>query len=145
MTGSLRIKHKTYYMLFSWKDESGQWRQKSESTGIPERGGKRKAQEMLNTRLEELQLQSTASLTIKDVPFLDFLKDWLNDRMISELRPNTFTQYRKVVENNICQYKPFLGVKLKKLTPALVQSYINDRVNGGLSPNSIRKYYCIIH
>ena len=37
MTGSLRIKHKTYYMLFSWKDESGQWRQKSESTGIPER------------------------------------------------------------------------------------------------------------
>lgn len=145
MTGSLRIKHKTYYMLFSWKDESGQWRQKSESTGIPERGGKRKAQEMLNTRLKELQLQSTTSLTIKDVPFLDFLRDWLNDRMISELRPNTFTQYRKVVENNICQYKPFLGVKLKKLTPALVQSYINDRVNGGLSPNSIRKYYCIIH
>lgn len=65
--------------------------------------------------------------------------------MVSELRPNTFTQYRKVVENNICQYKPFVGVKLKKLTLALVQSYINDRVNGGLSPNSIRKYYCIIH
>lgn len=117
MTGSLRVKHKTYYMLFSWKDESGQWRQKSESTGIPERGGKRKAQELLNARLEELQMQSTASLTIKDMPFLDFLKDWLNDRMASELRPNTFTQYRKVVENNICQYKPFVGVKLKKLTP----------------------------
>lgn len=145
MTGSLRVKHKTYYLLFSWKDENGQWRQKSESTGIPERGGKRKAQELLNARLNELELQSTASLTIKDVSFLDFLKDWLNDRMSSELRPNTFTQYRKVVENNICKYKPFIGIKLKKLTPALVQSYINDRVNGGLSPNSIRKYYCIIH
>ena len=125
--------------------EDGQWRQKSESTGIPEQGGKRKAQELLNARLNELELQSTASLTIEDVPFLDFLKDWLNGRMSSELRPNTFTQYRKVVENNICKYKPFVGVKLRKLTPALVQSYINDRVNGGLSPNSIRKYYCIIH
>lgn len=145
MTGSLRVKHKTYYMLFSWKDENGQWRQKSESTGIPERGGKRKAQEMLNNRLSELQTQSVATLTIKDVPFLDFLRDWLNDRMASELRPNTFTQYRQVVENNICQYKPFADVKLKKLTPGHVQSYINDRVNGGLSPNSIRKYYCIIH
>lgn len=72
MTGSLRIKHKTYYMVFSWKDELGQWRQKSESTGIPERGGKRKAQKMLNNRLAELQAQSTAALTVKDVPFLDF-------------------------------------------------------------------------
>lgn len=145
MTGSLRVKHKTYYMLFSWKDECGQWRQKSESTGIPERGGKRKAQEMLNHRLAELEAQSTAALAVKDVPFLDFLKDWLADRMISELRPNTFTQYRQVVENSICQYKPFVGVKLKKLTPPLIQSYINERVKGGLSPNSIRKHYCIIH
>ena len=145
MTGSLRIKHKTYYMVFSWKDELGQWRQKSESTGIPERGGKRKAQELLNNRLAELQAQSTAALTVKDVPFLDFLKNWLEDRMTSELRPNTFTQYRQVVENSICQYKPFVGVKLKKLTPPLIQSYINERVKGGLSPNSIRKHYCIIH
>lgn len=145
MTGSLRIKHKTYYMVFSWKDELGQWRQKSESTGIPERGGKRKAQEMLDNRLAELQAQSTAALAVKDVPFLNFMKDWLNDRMISELRPNTFTQYRQVVENSICQYKPFVGVKLTKVTPPLIQSYINERVKGGLSPNSIRKHYCIFH
>lgn len=64
--------------------------------------------------------------------------------MISELRPNTFTQYRQVMENSICQYKPFVGVKLKKLTPPLLQSYINERVKDGLSPNSIRKHYCII-
>lgn len=98
-------------MLFSWKDECGQWRQKSESTGIPERGGKRKAQEMLNHRLAELEAQSTATLAVKDVPFLDFLKDWLADRMISELRPNTFTQYRQVVENSICQYNDMLPLK----------------------------------
>lgn len=106
MTGCLRLKHKTFYMLFSWKDENGQWRQKSESTGIPERGGKRKAQELLDQRLAELKDQSTAALTVKDVPFLDFLKDWLEDRMAPDLRPNTFTQYRQVVENSICQYKP---------------------------------------
>lgn len=145
MTGCLRLKHKTYHMLFSWKDESGKWRQKSESTGIPERGGKRKAQELLDQRLTELKDQSTAALTAKNVPFLDFLKDWLKDRMTHDLRPNTFTQYRQVVENSICQYKPFVGVNLQKLTPAMVQSYVNEKVKGGLSPNSIRKHYCIIH
>ena len=145
MTGSLRIKHKTYYMVFTWKDEFGQWKQNSESTGIPERGGKRKAQLMLEERLAELEKQSTAVLANKDATFLDFLKSWLEDRMVSEVRPNTYTQYRQVIENSICKYKLFWGVKLKDLTPPLVQSYVNDRVKGGLSPNSIRKHYCIIH
>jgi len=145
MTGCLRIKHKTYYMLFSWKDEDGKWRQKSESTAIPERGGKRKAQERLDQRLAELKDQSTAALTAKDVLFLEFLRDWLEDRMSLDLRPNTLTQYRQVVENSICQYKPFTGAKLQKLSPALVQSYVNERVKGGLSANSIRKHHCIIH
>ena len=145
MTGSLRVKHKTYYMIFSWKDENGCWKQRSECTGVPERGGKRRAQELLDQRLAQLREQSTAALTVKDVPFLDFLRDWLEDRMAPDLRPNTFTQYRQVVENSIAKYPPFAGIKLQKLTPAHIQSYVNERVKGGLSPNSIRKHYCIIH
>ena len=49
MTGSLQVKRGIYYMTVSFKDEKGVCRQKSKSTGIPEkRGSKRKAQQMLD-------------------------------------------------------------------------------------------------
>ena len=56
MTGSLQVKRGIYYMTVSFKDEKGVCRQKSKSTGIPEkRGSKRKAQQMLDEYLTEMQ------------------------------------------------------------------------------------------
>lgn len=37
MTGSLQVKRGIYYMTVSFKDEKGACRQKSKSTGIPEK------------------------------------------------------------------------------------------------------------
>ena len=141
MTGSLQVKRGIYYMTVSFKDEKGVCRQRSKSTGIPEkRGSKRKAQQMLDEYLTEMQKQSVTALVQKDRLFLDFMRDWLNDVIRMAVRANTFEQYEKVFNNNICQYVPFQGVRLQDMTPALIQSYVNHRCSKGLSPKTMRKY-----
>ena len=55
VTGSLRLKRGIWQLVFDYLDSSGQRKQKSESTGLPEKGNKRKAQKMLEERIAELE------------------------------------------------------------------------------------------
>lgn len=144
-TGSLRLKRGIWQMVFDYQDAIGQRRQKSESTGLPEKGNKRRAQQMLHKRLDEMEQQYTAALEAKNVLFLSFMRDWLNDVVAYNVKENTLSQYRYVFEGYISKYKPFHGVKLQDVTPALLQSYYNAQLKAGLSPNTIRKHHANIH
>ena len=42
VTGHLRLKRGIYQMVFSYLDKDGNRHQKSESTGLPEKGNKRR-------------------------------------------------------------------------------------------------------
>lgn len=144
MTGSLQVKRDTYQMVYTFKDETGSWRQRWESTGLAVKGNKRKAQEMLDARLRELEQQSTVALTSKKILFLDFLRSWLDEVICHDVRPYTFVQYRGVFDGHLCKFKPFHGVALQDLTPALLQAYFNDRAKT-LSPNTLRKHKTNLH
>ena len=54
---------------------------------------------------------------------------------------STFSQYLYVFNTYIAKYKPFHGVKLQELTPAFLQSYYNEQLNAGLSPNTVRTVF----
>lgn len=144
-TGSLRLKRGIWQMVFEYQDAIGQRRQKSESTGLPEKGNKRRAQAMLEKRLDEMERQYTAALEVKNVQFLSFMRSWLDDVVSYKVKGNTLSQYRYVFEGYISKYKPFHGVKLQDVTPALLQSYYNAQLKAGLSPNTIRKHHANIH
>ena len=144
VTGNLRVKRGIYQMVFDYQDADGKRRQKSESTGLPEKGNKRRAQKMLEERLKELGQQSTAALENRNILFLAFMLSWLNDVMSYEVKANTLSQYLYVYNGYISEYKPFYGVKLQNVTPALLQSYYNDQLKAGLSPNTIRKHHANI-
>lgn len=126
-------------------DENGERRQSSESTGLPEKGNKRRAQQILNERLDELTNQYTTTLASKNTLFLTFMLDWLNDIVSHKVKISTFSQYLYVFNTYIAKYKPFHGVKLQELTPALLQSYYNEQLKAGLSPNTVRKHHANIH
>lgn len=145
VTGHLRSKRGIWQMIFRYYDEAGQQREISESTGLTEKGNKRKAQQMLNKRLDELERQYIAPLENREQRFLNFMRSWLDDVVTHNVRANTMTQYRYVFESYIAKYKPFQGVKLRNLTPALIQSYYNAQLKAGLSPNTIRKHHANIH
>lgn len=132
-------------MVFEYQDATGQRRQKSESTGLPEKGNKRRAQQMLDKRLEELSQQRTAALEARNVLFLTFMSSWLDDVMAYKIRANTLSQYKMILNGYIAKYEPFHGVKLQNVTPALIQSFYNAELNAGLSSSTIRKHHSNIH
>ena len=144
-TGCLRVKRGIWQMVIYYYDASGQRRQMSESTGLVEKGNKRRAQQMLNERLDVLSQQYTTVLEDRNVLFLTFMLNWLNDIVAHKVKGNTMTQYLYVYNSYIATYKPFYGVKLRELTPALLQSYYNEQLNSGLSPNTVRKHHANIH
>ena len=144
-TGNLRVKRGIWQMVFEYQDSTGQRRQKSESTGLPEKDNKRRAQQMLDKRLDELSQQYTAALENRNVQFLSFMHSWLNDVMSYKVRDTNMTQYNYVLDSYIAEYKPFHGIKLQELTPPLLQSYYNTQLKAGLSPNTVRKHHANIH
>ncbi len=145
VTGHLRAKRGIWQMVFSYLDKDGKRRQKSESTGLPEKGNKRRAQQMLDKRLKELAQQYTAPLDDKRVLFLGFMRDWLDNVMAYKVKENTLEQYNLTFDRYIAGYKPFHGLKLQDLTPSLLQSYYSEQVKAGLSPNTVRKHHANIH
>ena len=144
-TGNLRVKRGIWQMVFEYQDSTGQRRQKSESTGLPEKGNKRRAQQMLDKRLDELSQQYTAALETRNVLFLSFMRSWLDDVVSYKVRDTTRTQYDYIYDSYIAKYKPFHGIKLQELTPVLLQSYYNEQLKAGLSPNTVRKHHANIH
>ena len=140
-TGNLRVKRGIWQMVFEYKDATGKRRQRSETTGLPEKGNKRRAQQMLDKRLEELSQQRTATLEAKSVLFLPFMASWLDDVMAHKIRPNTLSQYKMILNGYLAKYEPFHGVKIQDVTPALIQSFYNAELNAGLSPNTVRKHH----
>ena len=80
-TGSLRLKRGIWQMVFDYEDEAGQRRQKSESTGLPEKGNKRRAEAMLRERLAEYERQTQVELESKNMRFLAFMKTWLDTEL----------------------------------------------------------------
>lgn len=144
-TGYIRLKRGIWQIVVDYLDENGQRHQTSTSTGLPEKGNKRRAQQMLNERLEELSQQYTTTLASKNILFLTFMQDWLNDIVSYKVKVSTFSQYLYVFNNYIAKYKPFHGIRLHDLTPALLQSYYNAQLKAGLSPNTVRKHHANIH
>lgn len=144
-TGSLRVKRGIYQIVIDYVDALGQRRQKSESTGLPEKGNKRRAQVILERRLQELERESETTLEARDTLFLPFMRTWLDEVVSHQVKVNTMSQYNMVFNHYISVYKPFAGVTLRDLTPALLQSYYNAQLAAGLSPNTIRKHHSNIH
>ena len=132
-------------MVFEYQDANGKRRQMSESTGLKEKGNKRRAQQILDKRLEKLSQENAAALEAKNVLFLPFMSSWLDDTMSYKVQPNTLYQYKLIFNGYITKYKPFHGVKLQDMTTALIQSYYNAELKAGLSSNTVHKHHANIH
>lgn len=143
-TGTLRTKRGILQMRFSYKDAFGNWRVKEESTKLPERGNKRRADEMLKTRLEELNAQPEFALEADKLDFLTEMEKWLDDVMPHAIRENTLAIYKKSFNKHIKAFEPFKGVKLSEVTAKLIQGYVNEKAKT-VSADTVLKHYSNIH
>lgn len=148
MTGCLQIKKDMYYVVLNTY-ESGKRKQKWIRTGLPVKGNKRKAEQLLREALHEYELKSGTVTT--DVTLADYVRHWLT---VAEKKvdPITYQGYASLAKNHILPYFDALGVKLQDVALPTLQAYFDEKAThgrkdgkGALSPKSIRLHKNILH
>lgn len=117
-------------MVFSWKDENGKRQRSSQSTGLPVKGNKKRAESLLSSARSELE-KSLASQTIpSEVLFADFMEEWLKEKRLEvarkELKLTTFSGYQSNVTTRIAPYFRKCGILLQKLEATDINDFYKE-------------------
>ena len=149
MTGSLQIKNGKFYMVLNCT-ENGKRKQKWLATGLPEKGNKRKAEQMLREKLAALE-HAAPSNNAADILFTEYIRYWLT---IVEQRVDAVTMqsYRAITERHILPWFSNCGLTLAAVNRKSIQAFLDEKGScgrldgkGGLSPKSIRELKNIIN
>lgn len=147
MTGCLQTKNDRYYVVLNMY-EDGKRRKRWISTGLPVKGNKRKAEQILREKLREYEQKGGAILA--DVLFSDYVRQWLQlvQRKVDEV---TFQGYESLARVHVLPYFDALGIKLQDVTLPLLQKYIDEKHahgrkdgKGGLSACSLQLHKNIL-
>ncbi|MDR2168143.1 MAG: phage integrase SAM-like domain-containing protein [Clostridiales bacterium] len=140
MTGSIQTKtnRKNYFAVINVYDEHGKRRLKWIDTGIPTKGNNKR---LANKRLQEILVEyANSGIDVtKDEYFTDFMKDWL-EVLRNSIAPTTYDSYSIILNNHILPYFERKRLKVKAVSPAVVQAYVSEKLKSGLSSNTVRKH-----
>jgi len=141
MTATLQVKkdRPNYYVVLDYKDSNAARKRKWISTDIPVAGNnKRKAEQKRKEVLAEYETLSDVVDLSKDILFVDFMKEWL-ENLKHSIAPTTYDGYNLTLNTHIVPYFQPKRLKLRGLTALHLQQYINVKMDR-LSPNSIIKH-----
>ncbi|MBP3447970.1 MAG: site-specific integrase [Clostridia bacterium] len=144
VSGHLEVIKGIYHMKLSWVSAEGKRQRKSKSTELPERGNKKRAQDMLIDfqREQEAELVANGN-SAKDILFTDYMKQWL-EKMKLQIRPTTYSGYHDNVYGIIIPYFKPMKLKLRDVTPKHIQDFYTkqrQRVKG----TTVKSYHANIH
>lgn len=148
MTGSLQIKNDKYYIVIS-DYVNGKRKQKWLKTGLPVKGNKRKAEQMLRDVVQDYERQR--GIIRSDVTLADYVRQWMTlvKRRVDEI---TYQGYEILATGHILPYFDATGVKLQDVTYQQLQAYIDEKAahgrkdgKGGLSARSLRLHRNILN
>lgn len=120
MTGSVQLNKGYWYCVLNMRDENGKPKKKWISTGLPEKGNKRKAEK----RLQELKVKygdNNVVTNYADMLFSDYCDYWLKSKKIS-LDVITYEGYEIRIKH-IKQYFGDRGILLSKITPRNIKEF----------------------
>lgn len=101
------------------------------------KGGFRTKKDALEAGMKALAEYNSSGLYFKpsELSFHDYLDYWLKEYFLINLKHTTYGNYNKKIRLYI---RPKLGkYKLKSLSSAILQSFINDLFNEGYSRNTL--------
>lgn len=124
-------------------NNNGKRRVKYFSTGLPEKGNKRKAEaELARIRSEFVPPQEVGELA-SDMPFADYLLEWL-DIVKVRVKATTFSSYEQMVKSVIEPYFRKKAVTLQGLEARHIQQFYSEKLKT-VKPNSVIHYHAVIH
>ena len=156
VAGHLREKNGIYYIVLSYTDEYGNRKTPSQSTGLPVKGNKKRAEELLQEarqkKEEEMKyrrLAASTGMTIvpSQLKFTEFLSDWLK-MMKNSVEVTTYSNYEKGIKGQIIPYfnKRHPKLLLKDVTPKHIQDYYTYELEvEKVSPNTVIHRHANIH
>jgi integrase len=106
--------------------------------------GKTKTEAQLALRKATAERDSGLVFEVENITLAVYLDRWLNGPVKTKnLKPITYEQYQRQVRIHIV---PSLGrVKLRNLSPELVQDMYDSKISAGLKPASVRYIHAVLH
>ena len=141
IAGHLQEKKGLYYMVLSYKDKSGKRISKWLPTGLPVKGNKKRAEDMLMAARAEFVAGEAA--IDRDMPFSSYLVQWMEIAR-STLKPNTAAGYTSMIQNPIAPYFQQRGITLGGLQAVDIQMFYTSQLKR-VSANTVIHYHAIIH
>ena len=141
IAGHLQEKKGLYYMVLSYKDKSGKRVSKWLPTGLPVKGNKKRAEDMLMAARAEFVAREAA--IDRDMPFSSYLMQWM-EMARSTLKPNTAAGYASMIQNPIAPYFQQRGITLGGLQAVDIQMFYTSQLKR-VSANTVIHYHAIIH
>ncbi|MBN3407966.1 site-specific integrase [Clostridium botulinum] len=137
MKGSVRKKGNRWYYSFYTGTVDGKRKR------IERAGGdtKKEAETALRNALNEFE-NCGSVLNESNISVSDYFDYWHKEYALINCKYNTQVNYKRVIEKHI---KPNLGVyKLKILTPAILQEFLNKKYRNGFAKNTLSNFYGVL-
>lgn len=148
MTGRLHIRNGQYVIILNLKDEAtGKYKTKWISTGFPEKGNKRRAEQLLNETIAKYAnapQETPENPEPQGMTMAELIREWLEVKKIT-VRATSYEAYRITAESQVIPYFEKLGVPVNELTAAHIQRYFTDKIAAGFMPSTMPKHHTVIH
>ncbi len=144
VTGSLQERNGIYHMALNLY-VNGKRKVKWISTGLPVKGNKRRAEEMLTEAKLEYEQKQKAKREHKGVDILvsDYIKRWLQIVKPTIAR-STFESYENMFNARIDKHFRDLGVTLDDLEPQHIEELYQKIYAEGYTTNTVIHYHAVI-
>lgn len=143
VSGHLEIKKGYYYVVLSYLDVNGKRHRPWISTGLPEKGNKRKAEAELARIRSTYEPPKEVEDLNSDMPFADYLLQWL-DIVKVRIKIATYSSYESMVKSSIEPHFRKKGYTLRGLEARHIQQFYTEKLKT-VKPNSVIHYHAVIH
>ena len=142
VSGHIEERRGIFQIVLSWTDKNGARGRQSISTGLPIKGNKKRAEEMLaQTRKEKKELLTNMP-DLDSLLFADFMEQWL-DVIKPDVKLTTFGGYQLNVKRAIAPYFRELGTLLVELTAEDINEFYDVQLER-VKATSVHKYHANI-
>lgn len=114
VSGHLQVKKGFYYAVINYLDAVGKRHTKWLSTGLPEKGNKRKAQAFLTEAQNNCVIPKEMGDLSTDMLFADYLEEWV-EIVKMRVKLSTYASYCGMIKSTIAPYFRTKKIKLKEL------------------------------
>jgi integrase len=146
VSGHLAEVRGIYHIKLTWMDEAGNRGRKSITTGLPVKGNKKRAEDLLSEVKKDYEASLKGQPRLDNMLFADFMEQWLEvirkDKN-KPIKPTTFGGYQINVQKTIAPYFRKKGTLLVELTADDINEFYEDQLER-VKANTVVKYHANI-